>query len=301
MICSTHGRVAALAVIAVMLAACGEVTVNSPPAQVAATVNGTPITAAELDAATPQTPNGTPDAYKATSAAVLQRLIEQRLLVQEAREAKLDRDPEVMLAMENAKRTTLANEWLRRAISDIPPPSDHDIQDYFSQHPELFSGRRAYAFRLAVVQAPPNELPKIQEQLAKTKSLDEVLHYLRANNRHFVDEVLNMDSEQLPEDLLRRFQEIKQGDEIAFVSDDSIHIAQLISERAEPLDVAQARPLIETLLRTKIEKEHVETELAPLRANAKIELVGDFRPEASSSGGGPNADRVTEGIAAGLR
>jgi EpsD family peptidyl-prolyl cis-trans isomerase len=174
-ICSMQGRLVALFAIAAMIAACAEATVNTPPEHVAATVNGAPITAAELDAAILQSIKGSPDASAATSAAVLQQLIATELLVQNARDAKVDRDPQVMLAMQDARGAVLANEWLRRAVAGASAPSDQDVKDYFLQHAELFSGRRTFTFRLAEVQAPANDLPKLQEQLAKTKNLDTVL------------------------------------------------------------------------------------------------------------------------------
>jgi EpsD family peptidyl-prolyl cis-trans isomerase len=298
---STYGRSLVLMAIGSILAACEETTTNTSTGSVAATVNGAVITTAELDAALPHGPDGSPDADKTTSAAVLQKLVQQQLLVQKAREGKVDRDPEVMMAMENARRAVLANEWLQHVVAGIPPPSDQDIRGYYAQHPELFSDRRVYTIRMAVVRTSANELPKIEQQLAKAKPLEQVLNYLRANNMHFVIDQVNVGSDELPADLLRRFNQLTDGDEIAFASDDGVRVAQLISERPDPVNEAQARPVIENLVRAQIEKGRVEAAIAPLRANAKIEVIGDFRPESSPSKAGPEADRITEGIGTGIK
>jgi EpsD family peptidyl-prolyl cis-trans isomerase len=299
--CARASRLTLIAIAAVS-AACSQSSPGAGSAQVAARVNGAAITVPQLNAAMPHGAEDAPIVSQATSKTVLEQLIQQQLLVQKAQQAKIDRDPQVMLAIESAKRSVLADEWLRRAVADVPAPSDQDITGYFNQHPELFSRRRAFSFRLAVLQAPADQLPKIQEQLAKAKSLDHVLEYSRANNLHYVINASSRSSEQLPADLLRRFADLKEGDVTAFAYGDAIDLVELLSVRPEPIDEAQARPLIAKLMQQQRINERAEAALKSLKAAAKIELIGDFKPKANAlPNPAPAANGVVEGIATGLK
>jgi len=299
---SIQGRLTTLLAIAAMLADCGDATMNAPTTRIAARVNGAPITAAELDAAMPQSLKGSPDTSTATSATVLQQIIATELLVQKARDAKVDRDPQVMLAMQDARRAVLANEWLRQAASDGSGPSDQDVRDYFLQHADLFSGRRAYTIRLVEVQASMNDLPKLQEQLAKTRNLDTVLDYLRAGNRQFHINQLSKNSEELSADLLQRFKELKDGDMIAFSNGDHVDLVQMMSARAAAIDESQARQLIQKTLVELRTTKRAEAAVSSLRASAKIEIVGDFNsPGTVPTNGVPTVREIQDGIATGIK
>src|ERR1019366_4323631 len=82
--------------------------------QVVARVNTKEITILQLNAALAQVPNVTAETAKAASGPLLERLIEQELLVQKAQDAKLDRNPQVAQAMEAAKRQVLATAYLQQ-------------------------------------------------------------------------------------------------------------------------------------------------------------------------------------------
>ena len=61
--------------------------------------------------------------------------------------------PQVVQAMEEAKRAVLASAYLQQIAADIPKPSDQEIKEYYVQHPEYFSARRTYAYRSMAVSA----------------------------------------------------------------------------------------------------------------------------------------------------
>jgi EpsD family peptidyl-prolyl cis-trans isomerase len=287
--------------IAALLAACDHPNLDAASGPVAVRINGAPITVAELNAAMSGEPAPSSNATQSASQVVLDQLIQERLLVQNAREAKIDRDPQVMLAMDSAKRAVLADEWLRRTVPADAATSDQDIASYFHQHPELFSGRRAFTFRLAVVEMTAEQFPIIQERLAKTGKLDQLLEYLRAKNFHYVASESIRSSEQLPAYLLRQFEELKVGDIAGFPSGDGFDLVQLLNVRPDPIDEKAVRPLIAKILQQQMRTARAEAAIASLRSAAKIELVGQFKAESSATQtSGPSADRVVEGIATGI-
>jgi EpsD family peptidyl-prolyl cis-trans isomerase len=208
---------------------------------------------------------------------MLERLIEQQLLVEKARQANVDREPDVMMAMEAAKRAVLANEWLKRAVADVSRPTDRDVDDYLLQHPEISSGRHMYSFRLAALDVPVTELPKLKELLARTKSLDEALNQLQSRNIHYVISQMSKGSEQLPTELIGNLIGLKDGETAAFPYRGGVGLVELQSAATEVIDDAQKRRIVESALILEWKNERAEATLSGLKANAKIQLYGDFQ------------------------
>jgi EpsD family peptidyl-prolyl cis-trans isomerase len=282
-----------------LLAACSKPHSGDTAAtQVAAKVNNAEITVYRLNAVVAQVPNVSSSPL--VSGKVLERLIDQELLVQKAQEAKLDQNPQVVQAMEQAKRSVLASAYLQQIAADIPKPSDQEIKDYYVQHPEYFSARRTYAYRSMAVRATDAEVRGIQQELTSTKDMNAVLTYLRANKLSFVTNTLAKATEQLPVVLVPRFAALKDGDATTITYPGGVELVQLISSSAEPIDEVQGRPFIEKYLLDQRRNERADAEVRSLRAAARIEYLGDFKaPPVATSAPTPN-DAAT-GMAAGIK
>lgn len=139
--------------------------------QLVAKVNKSEITVLQLNAALSHVPNLNPQSAELSSKQVLQQLIDEELLVQKAREAKLDRNPGVVQAIEAAKRAVLANAWLQQSTADIPKPSDQDIQAFVEQHPEYFTARRLYEYHAVSAVAATQFLGAIKCRADRPASL----------------------------------------------------------------------------------------------------------------------------------
>ncbi|MFX9077455.1 hypothetical protein ABTN32_20565, partial [Acinetobacter baumannii] len=70
-----------------------------------------------------RTPNLPQDRAQAAGKQILQSLIDQELLIQQAQEQKLDRDANVMQAIESAKREILARAYVERLGTSASKPS----------------------------------------------------------------------------------------------------------------------------------------------------------------------------------
>ena len=286
-----------------LLAACSKPhSGDSAATQVAAKVNKGEITVYRLNAALAQIPDLSANSTKDVSANVLERLIDQELLVEKAQEAKLDRNPQVVQAMEEAKRSVLASAYLQQIAADIPKPSEQEINDYYVQHPEYFSKRRTYAYRSFAVSATAAEVHGIQQELASTKDINAVLTYLRANKLSFVTNTLAKATEQLPIVLVPRFAALKDGDVTTITYPGGVELVQLISSNAEPVDEVQGRPFIEKYLLDQRRNDRVATEIKYLRSAATIQYLGDFKPPpVATSSPASSVNAVANGIAAGIR
>jgi EpsD family peptidyl-prolyl cis-trans isomerase len=265
------------------VAACSRSHSAAGASQVVAKVNKSEITVLQLNSALSRIPNLTPDTTKTASKQVLEQLIDEELLVDRARQAKLDRNPGVLQAIEAAKRNVLATAYLQQSVGQIPEPSQKDIAAFYAQHPEYFSARRIYTYRSIPIQAPPAQAESIQQQLVTSKNVDALLANLKASSTPFVVNQLTKGAEQLPSSALAKMSTLKDGDIITMPFSGGVEVVQLLSSSSEPVDEAQAKPSIEKYLIEQARKQRIDQEVQSLRASASIQYVGDFTPSAALS------------------
>jgi EpsD family peptidyl-prolyl cis-trans isomerase len=291
---------------ALVLVACDKAAHILAAPAVAAKVNGTGITFAQVDQEMGRRPIlGVSDHPWPTTAAALDELIDQELILQKAREAQMDRDPEVMQATQSARRAVLANAWLRSAVGVVPVPTDQEIDDYLHHHPELASERRLFNWRLASLQLSAAQIADIQQQVAHNMNFDEILGYLDANNLRYVKNQRTAASDQLSPESLKQLSAINPGDTALFTNGGHFELVQLTSEYAAPIDEGPVRTLVETTLSEERSKDAVEAKIASLRASANIEFVGDFKALAAvrpgAAGSRPEAKEIDQAIGKGLQ
>ncbi|HEX5125597.1 MAG TPA: EpsD family peptidyl-prolyl cis-trans isomerase, partial [Rhodocyclaceae bacterium] len=243
--------------------------------QVAAKVDGNEISIHQINFLLQRT-NVAPAQVDTVKGQALERLIDQEVVVKKATEKKLDRDPQVMQQIEEAKREILERAYLQQVAADVPKPTDQEIKDYYTQHPELFSQRRVFNFRVLTVQAPKEKFPALQEQVSKAKTLEDLVPWLKEQNLPATANAVTRAAEQIPLEVLPKFQQMKDGQIGVNANANGIEIMQLASSRTEPVDEAHAKPVIEQFLTNSRGRERAQKEVKDLRATAKIEYVGEF-------------------------
>lgn len=265
-----------LGAIALLLGACNE-NDKKPVSQVAAKVNQEEISVHQINHQLARAANLTPEQAKEASKQVLVRLVDQELMVQQAVESKLDRDPRTMQAIDSSRREILARAYLDKLAAALPKPVDQDVSDYYAKHPELFAERRIYNFNEIAIRAKPDDvLPGLQERLGKAKSLAEVGEWLKQEKMPFSANNATKSAEQLPMELLPRFHQMKDGQIGMIPSRESVLLVQLVASRHEPMNEKAALPFIQQYLFNQRKVEAVDKELKSLREKAKIEYIGEF-------------------------
>lgn len=244
--------------------------------QVAAKVNKDEITVHQVNQSLPRLNNPTEAQAKAASKQVLERLVDQQLLIQKAMEQKLDRDPQIMTAIENARREILARAYVERVMANASKPSTDEVKKFYAEHPELFSERRLYRLQEVTVRLTPEQDKKMREALPGLKTLQDVANYAKANNLPANANSVVRAAEQLPMEFAARLYKLKDGEIVAVPGPGGIAVVQLVQSQAQPLDEAKATPFIEQFIQNKARMELAQNEVKNLRAAAKIEYVGDF-------------------------
>ena len=237
----------------------------------------------------PRLNNPSEEQAKSVSRQVLDRLVDQQLLIQKAMEQKLDRDPQVMTSIENARREILSRAYMERVLASAPRVSAEDVRSYYAEHPELFRERRVYRLEEIILSLTPEQDRKLREALPSMKTLRDVAGYAKANGLSARANGVVRSAEQLPLAVAARLHKVKDGEIIALPGSGGMAVVQVVQSQVQPLDEARAAPLIEQFIQNKARMEIAQTEIKHLRGAARIEYVGDFAKVAEASGTGSEA------------
>jgi EpsD family peptidyl-prolyl cis-trans isomerase len=280
-----NARVAASAiVIALALSACGREAAKPKEAVVekkssgpaAARVNAAEISVEQVNGMLSRAGTVPPEQARAAGRQILDRLIDQEILVQKAAEQKLDQDPKVIQAIETSRREILSRAYLEYAAAAAAKPGEQEIKDYYDKHPELFKERRVYNMREIAINAQQDILPALQAQMAKSKSLNDVVNWLKGKNIQFATNQGTKAAEQLPLEVLPKFHQLKDGQTAVLPMAGGLLVVQVVASQTQPLDEAQAKPFIEQFLSNQRRSEIAAAEMKKLRETAKVEYLGDF-------------------------
>lgn len=254
-----------------MLALCGALAAGCGPSggglstPLAARVNSDSITVQELESARKRGES-------------LEGLIEQRLARQNAIERGLDRAPQIVQTLENARNEILARAYRQLIAEAQPRPSPQEVANYYREHPELFAQRRIYSLE-EVALAGGRELgAALYERAARGEPLEVIARWLQAHEAQFSINGSTRAAEELPLELLPRLQAMKEGDvHVTNAGADGLVLLRVATARAAPLDEAASAPLIEKFLLARRSNEALASEMKRLRQAARIEYLAGVK------------------------
>jgi EpsD family peptidyl-prolyl cis-trans isomerase len=267
--------VLALVSAAVVLSACGEKK-DRPASQTAVKVNSDEITVHQINFVLQQQRNLRPEQADAASKQILERLIDQQLALQQANEMKLDRDPRVVQQLEAMRREVLARAYVERVGEAASRPTPEEIAAYYRDKPALFSERRIYSIQEIGIEAQPDQVERVREQLGKSRNVNDFVEWLRANDFRFNANQAVRAAEQLPLNSLDAFARMQDGQAMVVPSPAGVQVVVLAGSRSQPVSEEQARPAIEQFILNERRRQLIEDDVKALRAAATIEYVGTF-------------------------
>ena len=298
---------AVLTAITVALSACGKTDAQKAPGQIAAIVNGEEISVHRVNGAIArgnEIPPGEAGEAGEAAARALQQVIDQELLVQNALQAKLDRDPQVMRAIEDAKRQILARAYVDRVAAPAAAQSEDEIRTFYKENPALFERRRIYHLHELVVAAPQEKLAALPAAATAAKSMDEVAGWLKSRELPFKVVTASNPAERIPLHILPRVLEMRDGQIAVFSTARGASVVQVLRAEEAALTGQQAAPVIEQFLLNRKRLELARAEVEKLRAQAKIEYVGEYGPApaerpaaANAAPGGAKDGHIERGLA----
>ena len=256
------------------LSACGHETEGSG-SQVVARVNGDEISAHQLTNAMAHIGN-IPKGKEAEAAKqILKSLVDQQILVKLAVDNRLDRNPNVLQAIESSKRQILMEASIDQLTKKLTKPTDSEIHDYYMKSPELFANRRVYKFAEFSVDGT-SQMDKVKSLLSGTKNLEEFARKLHTENIEFKTATAVKAAEELPTVLLPKFSRMAKGEVAIIPVGDNLLVLQLQDFKDQPLTEDQAKPFIDKFLLEQKRKTLIEGELKRLQEASNIEYFGAY-------------------------
>ncbi|MDR0701823.1 MAG: EpsD family peptidyl-prolyl cis-trans isomerase [Azoarcus sp.] len=231
------------------------------------------------------------DQLKNATAAAVERLINQELLVQQAKDGKLDRDPRVLQMIEFSRREILARAYGERLVSTTPRPTDAQVSAFYDANPAMFAKRRIYSLQEINITASPKQFEEIRTRLQSGGSLQQIMDWLKGKDIQFVANTAVKAAEQLPSEALKNLANMNPGQAFATRTPAGAVIVSIAGVREEPIDRARAKPAIENHLLSQARNEKMQQELKRLRESAVIEYVGDFAPPPADGTAAPAQDQ----------
>jgi EpsD family peptidyl-prolyl cis-trans isomerase len=288
-VCSVFSRFGLLRRAARVLACAGVIALvgcsakaPSGPTQVVATVSGEEITELQVNQALERQPGLKPDQVEPVSRKLVAGLVEQEVVLQKARDLKLDRDQRVVQNVEAAKRDVIVRAYLERIAEGTSKPSTKDIQAYFEGNPALFKQRRIYTFQELSVQVSDTQKKEIEKQLTSLRSAADLEAFLKEQKIPARVERTTAAAENIPLPLLQRVSSLKPGQGLIVPANGGVRIVLLVSAQEAPVSEEKAAPAIGAFLLSQRKRQAVEKEVSALRATAKVEYFGKYAGMAAS-------------------
>jgi EpsD family peptidyl-prolyl cis-trans isomerase len=280
--------VVALATIFTVLVGCGAKK-DTSASQTAARVGKDEVTVHQINFVLQQQRGLRPEEVDAASKLILERLIDQQLLLRKADGLKLDRDLRVMEQIEAGKADILARAATEKLGEAATKPTPEDIKRYFDANPALFSDRRVYDLQEINIEVEAEQVSELRDKLASTKNIHEFIEYLKTTNLRFAGNQVTRAAEQLPQARLDEISKMKDGQATIYLGPKSVQVLVMVSTRSQPVTEEQARPAIEQFLLGERRRKLVEDDLKALRGSAKIEYLGKFAEAAVTIRSAPSA------------
>lgn len=261
-----------LLAIALGLAACGKLGEKKEASQVAAKVNGAEISVHQINQVLARTPGITNENADNARKEILERLIVQELAVSKATEAKLDRTPDVIMALDAAKREILARAYFNQLAGADSKVAEEEVKRYYADHPELFSQRKIFAIMDIAMRRDDKLIAPLQDLIARNKTMQEIARWLKETGVPFNASSDTRAAGQMPLEILPRIAKLKDGQIEIIETGPVLHVIHLVNSKLDPVTLAAASPQIQQFLGNQRAQEAVKK----LRESAKVEYVGDF-------------------------
>ena len=255
-----------------LLAAC---TDDKAPSQAAAIVNGEEISIYQVEDALHQS-GLTGDEKNKQVMPQLSRLIEQALILQQAKADQLERDPDIITALEVAKRQILTEKWLQRKMSSVKKPTPNEIDEFYNTHPELFEKHKIFQLKELFIDTSVVSVEKIDQFIEATDDVNTLEHNLQKDKIPFATNLATTMAEQLPMDRLSVLSTVPFGRYIKVTGDKGILIQGVLSTKETPIPKEKASALIEVFLYNQARAKESNNLIKQLHESATVKYFGEF-------------------------
>jgi len=261
-----------------LLSGCGgeesEVAQNT---QVVAKVNGEEVTIHQLNQLLSRVrmPEGEYSQADLEKQA-LDSLVEKTLVLQAAKGLKIDREPAVLSALEEAKNKVLIERYVQRTLESVAKPSTEQVQEFYDRFPELFAERKMYVFTKLAISADEAQVERLIEQVKQGLTIEQVVDLLKQQGIKYKRMSEAKVEGKIAGPVLQFLSALQAGDIGYLKMTDGLLVVELhrLLDQSVALDDAKGAIAGQLLLeaRKKASKKLVDS----LKEAAEVEYVGKF-------------------------
>lgn len=271
------------AALLVVLSGCSK----KPGGQVVAVVNGEEITQQELNVElqSAHIPQGVDQ--KKIMPALLQRVVDRKLINQLAKSDGLDKTPAYLAQIRVTQENLLANQYAQKIAKTISLPDGAAVDAFINNSPTIFSQRKRYSLSQLVFTPPTDQA--VLQKLEPTHSLDAIAAVLTAAQVPFARGVGSLDTASIPPQVATKIASLAPGE--PFLLPDNGRIVASVIQTVQPLPVPsdEAKPAAVNMIRQKSLQEAVGKKLEAARSSATISYETGFAPPKPKPSAAPAA------------
>lgn len=261
------------------LSGCGDKSHDSKASQSLVSVNGKEITVHQLNEELARA-NVQPAQKDQASKQILNALVDRQLLEQAALKAKVDRDPNVMQAIERAKSQIIAQAYLQGKVANVGKPEKAEVEAFYKQNPALFAERKLVEMEQLLIDSRHIN-DEFKSALGNFKTLQEVAVWLDAKGIQYDRGEVARSVAELPPQISERLKDARKGQLFVIGMGPRTMLVLMDSVKDSPVSLIDASAQIEQSIINKKRKEAGELEIKRLRDDAKIEYLSQ-PPEADA-------------------
>lgn len=261
------------------LSGCGDKANDSKASQSLASVNGKEITVHQLNEELARA-NIQPTQREEASKQILNALIDRQLLEQAALKSKVDRDPNVMQAIERAKSQLIAQAYIQSRVANVSKIDKADVEDFYKQNPALFAERKLVEMEQLLIDSRYIN-DDFKSALGGFKTLQEVATWLDAKGIQYDRGEVARSVAELPPQISERLKDARKGQLFVIGMGPRTMLVLMNSVKSSPVSLNDAVPQIEQLLINKKRKDAGEAEIKRLRSEANIKYLDSALAESA--------------------
>jgi len=244
--------------------------------QVVAVVNGEEVTQQELNAELggAALPEGAE--RKAVMTQLLQRIVDRKLLVAQAKEQGLDKSPAYLAQVQRGQDAVLVEMLVSKVAKGTAVPDAAAAGRFIQENPTLFAGRKRYELDQIAFRATND--PALGNKLKPARTLSEVEAVLKGEGIPFQRGAAQLDTGSLAPAVATRIAALPPGEPFLVPQNGQMIVSVIRKTENAPVATQQAQPAAVELLRRQAVEQAMRKQADQARASAKIEYDPAFAP-----------------------
>lgn len=213
---------------------------------------------------------------------ILERLINQELTLQRAKELQLEHDAKVAQQIDAVNRDLIARAYIDRVVSGVPKPTNDEVRQYYEKNPAFFKDRKIFHFMEYNIVTDSSHLEGLTSNTSSVNDVRSITDLLNRQGLVFSDLKISKAIEELPIANIETFTNLQKGQYILSKTDFGFQLWLLLGAEARPLSEEHARQSIEKFIFNENKRKVIDADLKSLREAAHIEYFGDYAKDGLS-------------------